>query len=113
MEYETLKLRRRLSALPVGNGRRYATKLRTEIAQIARGLRAAKVSWHGIAEAIGIPTETIRGFCGLGSKVKHAFVAVEVAEPTRGAGVVLLCPGGYRVEGLRIEDAADLLRRLR
>lgn len=114
MDADLNGLVRSVSKLRGGNGRRYPPSLRAQIAGVASVLRARGASWHRVAEQIGIPLETIRGFCGVGAKATRAFVPVEVTEPPIiGSGIVVVCPGGYRVEGLGLEEAAEFVRRLR
>jgi hypothetical protein len=42
-----------------------------------------------------------------------ALVPVEIVDEPAGAGLTLVSPEGYRIEGLGVDDAAALLRRLR
>lgn len=112
MNGELKALGRTLANLRRGNGRRYTPELRAQIAHVASWLRTNGRPWQQVAEEIGIPVETIRGFCGACEKARSGFVAVEVTEPVRRTSITLVSPGGYRVEGLGVDDAAELLRRL-
>jgi hypothetical protein len=84
---------------------------------VARARRARGESWQAIAAAIGIPHETVRRFAAAdGDAVRSgsaAFVAVEVSVArSRPLALVLTTRDGIRIEGLDVEGAAELVRRL-
>jgi hypothetical protein len=60
---------------------------------------------------LGVPHETIRRFAR--EREAPAFIPVEVAAPPINTGLVLVGPDGYRLEGLTVADAAEILKRLR
>ena len=79
----------------------------------ARRLRQSGLGWHCIGRALGIPNETIRRFCGASSGAgQGAFAPVAVADESGGTAAVLLTLSGYRVEGLNLDQVAQLLIRL-
>jgi hypothetical protein len=68
-----------------------------------------------IAAEIGVSPESVRRWTtsARGRRRKATIVPVQVcpdAEPER--GVVIVTPSGLRLEGLDVERAADLVRRL-
>ena len=103
------KLRAALARRERGRGKRYAAGLKQRIAEAATVLRGRGHGWQTIGRFLGIPHETARRFSG-GSTA--AFVPVEVVG-TVSAGLSLVSPDGYRVEGLAVAEVAEILRRLR
>jgi hypothetical protein len=108
---EIRKLRAALAERESGRGKRYTSSLKDRIAGAATQLRQQGRSWQRIGSFLGVSHETARRFSG--ASRSPAFVPVEVLEvPSRG-GLVLVSPDGYRVEGLGVDEAAAILRRLR
>lgn len=103
------KIKAMLGQLPLGNGRRYSTHVRAEICAAAFAQRKAGEKWGAIAAKMGIPVETLRRFC---KAAPRNFVAVKVTSEVQRSALVVVSPNGFRVEGLDVEDAAHLLRRL-
>ena len=66
---------------------------------------------RAIGKFFGIPHETVRRFCG--ADTTTALVPVEIVDEPARAGLTLVSPEGYRIEGLGVGDAAEILRRLR
>lgn len=122
MDDEMKKVCAALVGIRRGKGRRFSAELRTMMVRAALGLRAKGRSWPAIGGAMGVPGETARRLCIAAGAVKPrrrgGFTQVTIAEDggavTRSsATLVLVCPSGYRVEGLDAAAAVDLLRRLR
>jgi glycosyltransferase involved in cell wall biosynthesis len=112
MDEQVKRLRVRLARMPRGRGKRYTSELKKQIAAAAMRLRGSGMGWHRIGEALGIPNETVRRFCGAaGRAATGEFVPVVVADGG-GAAPVLVTASGLRVEGLDIEQVAQLLLRL-
>jgi hypothetical protein len=107
MEKEIRRLRAILARREGGRGRRFAPKLRRQIAAVGRGLRAEGRSWFKIGREIGLPGETVRRLCEA-----PGFVAVEVADGAVTRDLAIVTPSGYRVEGLDVETVVALLARL-
>ena len=110
-DQEIVKLRRDLARRERGRGKRYTASLKQRIAAAATELRRQGQSWQAIGGLLGIPHETIRRFCG--ADTTRALVPVEIVDEPAGAGLTLVSPGGYRIEGLDVGDTAEILRRLR
>jgi hypothetical protein len=63
-----------------------------------------------IGAELGLPTATVRRLCGDDAP---GFVPVEiVGDGATGAGLVVITPSGFRVEGLDAHGAATLIRQL-
>jgi hypothetical protein len=111
MEYEIGRLRAELARRDRGRGKRYTPGLRARIAAAAVDLRRKGQGWRAIGAVLGIPPETVRRYAD--AKAAGAFLPVEVIETQENDGLVLVSPDGYRIEGLAVASAAELLRRLR
>jgi len=72
-------------------------------------MRDDGVGWQSIGKAIGIPHETVRRFCF--DQSGGGFVPVEVAT-LASTGIVLVSPTGFRVEGIGVGEAVELIRQL-
>ena len=120
MKNELKGIREGLARMQRGRGRRFSPEIRRMIAAAAGGLRKEGQSWLMIGRRLGLPAETPRRLWLAGARSatggSGAFVPVAVSDDgaARGVrpGLVLVSPGGFRVEGLDAERAADLLRRL-
>ncbi|HYZ89718.1 MAG TPA: hypothetical protein VE620_10520 [Myxococcales bacterium] len=112
MADEVQRLRIDLARMRPGNGRRYGAPIRGRIARVATKMRDDGVSWAAVGDAFGIPMETVRRICIEHQDHKPGFVPVEVAPQVERPGIVLVAPGGHRVEGLDLETLVTLLARL-
>ena len=79
-------------------------RLRAQIIVVGCRLRDEGRSWGATAAVLGLPTETVRRLCSTVEPRSHLLPVVVEADP--GAKIVLVSPGGWRIEGL---DAAALL----
>jgi hypothetical protein len=110
-DHEIQKLRAALARRERGRGKRYTQSLKHRIAEAATALRRQGQGWQTIGRFFGIPHETVRRFAGAGAPT--ALVQVEVVDEPATSGLTLVSPEGYRVEGLGVGDAAEILRCLR
>ena len=111
MSDEMVRLQKVLATTQAGPGRRYSLDLRRQIRAAATRRRAEGARWDVIAKEMGIPHETVRRFSS--ERVRGTFVPVEVtAAVLSNVGMVVVAPSGYRVEGIGVVEAAELLRRL-
>ena len=88
--------------------------MRARVVAYARRARAAGQSWHGIGGAVGVSAGSVQNWVGTPAPVR-TLVAVAVAAPAPTAPappLVVVSPGGYRVEGLDLPTATTLLRAL-
>ena len=112
MDEQVKRLCVRLARMPRGRGKRYTSELKKQIAAVAMRLRGSGMGWHRIGEALGIPNETVRRFCGASGRADAGEFVPVVVSDDGGARPVLVTAGGLRVEGLDIEQVAQLLLRL-
>ena len=111
-DQEIQKLRTALARRERGRGKRYTPRLKQKIAEAATELRRQGQGWQAIGEFFGIPHETVRRFSGA-CATSTALVPVELVDEPAGGSLTLVSPEGYRIEGLGVGDAAEILRRLR
>jgi hypothetical protein len=110
MDSEIRKLRAALARRESGRGRRFSPELRRRISDVGRRRRSEGASWAGIGVELGLPTATVRRLCD-GDAPGFARVEI-VGEAATGAGLILVTPSGFRVEGLDAQGAATLIRQL-
>jgi len=96
-----------------GRTSRIPDAVRAEVLAYARRQRAAGRSWRRIAHAVGVSAGSLEN----GSRTPppaRMLVPVAVTAPAGGlaAPLVVVSPGGYRVEGLDVATASALLRAL-
>jgi hypothetical protein len=98
-----------------GVGRGYPKTLRARVVAYAERAHAAGRPRADVAEALGLAPITLARWGRPRRAAAPGFRPVVVAEPARAApaGVAVVLPGGVRVEGLTLEQAAELCRRLR
>jgi len=115
MTHDVRTLRRRVQALgPRHRGARIPAALRRAIAVYARDERAGGASCGAIAERLGVCAESIRrwAFTEPVRDGRGGLVPVHVVAETAGTTLTVWSPSGYRVDGLSVGAAAELLRRL-
>ena len=97
------------SAVRVGVGRAYPAELRARaIAYIVRRRRDG-VSDERISVELGVHVMTFRKWVGGRT---NAFASVAVIEPPRAGALVVHGPRGMRIEGLALDEIAQLWERL-
>jgi len=96
-----------------GNGRwRAPTGLRDEIAAWAVSRREAGQSAGSIAGAIGLSESTLAKWMSKREE-SGGLRRVRVEEEVTGSGaLVVVTPDGFRLEGLNLDQAVNVLRRL-
>jgi hypothetical protein len=114
MSDEIRRLRRVLAEMTRGRGRRYPPEIRQRVGAAAVARRRDGVSWQRIGGEFGIPHETVRRLAAVvGGDEVGDFKRVEIsAGLSASSGLSLTTPAGHRVDGLDVESAAELLRRL-
>ena len=115
MDRELTNLRRQLSHIERGRGRRYPAALRDRIARWARARRGDGASWRDIAAELEIAVETIKRWTSTGEVAETALVPVEVIPGAPGFGTGdhefrLVTRAGHRIEGLRLADVIEIVR---
>ena len=99
----------------------YADSVRSEVVEFATAARARGWSWQRTGEAVGLCETTVHRWVEALStdqprRPTTAMVPVDLVtqpppEPTT-TQLVLVSPGGFRLEGLRLTEAAQLLAAL-
>ncbi|MGH2907626.1 MAG: hypothetical protein ACRDKI_12785 [Solirubrobacterales bacterium] len=117
MDRELENLRRELSRIERGRGRRYADPLRDRMARWARDRRERGASWHEMAGELGIAAESLRRWASSDGQQQTALVPIEVvADSDRMVGTErrlhLVTRAGHRIEGLSLTDVIELVRVL-
>jgi len=99
---------------PRGRTSRIPDAVRAEVLAYAHRERAAGRSWAGIAATVGLSAGALKNWSQTPAPARR-LVPVAVATPAPegpGAALVVVSPGGYRVEGLDLATATALLRAL-
>jgi hypothetical protein len=116
MDRELEQLRRALSRIERGRGRRYPEPLRERVTRWAGARRARGARWHELARGLGISAESLRRWVGLEPPGAAALVPVEIVATEAGDGagrpLRLITRAGHRIEGLSIADAIEIVRVL-
>ena len=87
--------------------------VRARVLAYSRRQRAAGRSWQSIARAVGVSTGSLKNWSRMPPPAR-TLLPVAVAAPEAPASpLVVVSPGGYRVEGLDLATATALLRALR
>ena len=112
-------IRRSLIAHVRGQGRRLPPRLRAAAAAWAQRQLSSGATVAAVARALQVAPATVSRWQSVPrASVATALVPVEITadEPATTAAsrsLTLVGPGGYRLEGLTIVEAATLLRALR
>jgi transposase-like protein len=94
-----------------GGERRYPQELRSRAASYLHEQDAAGVGARAVAAELGLPVMTLKRWARQ-VPVRFRPVLVSSSPAVRGSAPVLVTPGGYRIEGLALDDVAMLLRAL-
>jgi transposase-like protein len=94
-------------------GKRYEPSLKARIIEFARSRRERGASWVQIASEIGVAFETLRRWCvATEHGSSRALVPIAVVAERGDRSVSVVSAGGYRIEGLTLEEAVSALRAL-
>lgn len=106
------ELRKAIDQSRVGQSRwRCPKPLRQEIIEYSKARRAAGATRVQIARELGVSGSGLARWLEVDSGALRR-VRVQPSPPKPAESLVLITPGGYRLEGLSPSTAADLLRRL-
>lgn len=97
---------------PRARGHRYPAALRDEIVAWVHQERRRGRAWHELSARLGLRPTTLQRWCGpppRSPRARPVVVRPEVPKPTR---LALVGPAGWRVEGLSLDDARQLLASL-
>lgn len=125
MDREVRALQREISQLPRSGwrGRRdYPRELRARIIQCAERHFETGIAVGRLARDLGVPLSTLtvwtEGLASRGTRASADFHEVHLADaalvlkPETAGALVLVTPQGFRVEGLRVAELAELFRAL-
>lgn len=114
-DQELRDLRRELAAVERGPGRYYPDALRVRVARWARRQLDDGAALMVIAAELGLRRDTLRQWTTVPKPAATtAMVPVEiVADALRSAHVSVVSPNGFRIDGLTLDEAVAVLRRLR
>ncbi len=113
MEREAKRLQREISKYERGRGRRYPVELRARVASLEGERRADGASWIAMAAELGLGLDKVRRWCAEQKPGTRALVPVTVVADRGHEGrVSIVSPAGYRVDGLLLKEAVELLRVL-
>lgn len=111
MTMNAAQLRAEITESRVGQDRwRCPPVLRKKVVEFAEQGRREGVAVSRLADEVGLSVSGLRRWLDKG-RARLRPVRVHEVSP-EGASLVLVTPGGYRLEGLDASSAADLLRRL-
>ncbi len=99
------------AAVEQRQGFRYTEELRERLTAYARDARGRGANWHQLGKELGVSSKTLHRWVGR-SGGPARFVAVRPTA-TKGTGLALVSPAGWRIEGLSVSDVATLLREVR
>jgi transposase len=119
LEEQLKQLRREIEKLGrPGRGKRYPAELRNTVTEYIVARREDGSSWYRIAADLGLSSTAVKRWHDMAREAEDA-AGAPAFKPVRVTGVehiergvVVVCPGGYRVEGLSVDSAAALLRAL-
>lgn len=111
MTRDSTELRESITQSRIGQNRwRCPTPLREEIVEFAQARRREGCSVKKIAEELGVSESGLSRWLPSGSgRLRPVRVAEKRSSPDQ---LVLVTPGGYRLEGLSASSAAEVLRGL-
>jgi hypothetical protein len=113
IDHEARAIRGELAARDRGRGKRYPEALRARVTAWLRRQVSSGAAIQAAAAIIEFDNETARRWLRASSPPATALVPVEVvAAPDARRAVSVVSPTGYRIDGLTLEEAVVLLRRL-
>lgn len=117
MKDQARTLRREFAKRERGRGKRFpeALKRRAIVWALEQRRADSTMTWEQLGEQISLGGETLRRWCVAGRKGDQATKPVRSLVPVRVSdsatrAVSVISPGGYRVEGLTLPEAAAVLR---
>jgi hypothetical protein len=102
-----------VSALrPRGRTTRIPDAVRAEVLAYAQRRRAAGDSWAGIARSVGVSVGSLQNWMRTPAPAPTLVPVTVAASAPPASALVVVSPGGYRVEGLDVPTVSALLRAL-
>jgi transposase-like protein len=96
--------------------RRVPEEVKAQVRRYAARRRAQGSSWEAIGRETGLEARKLRAWYRKARElipVPALRPVAVVAEPEPATGLVVVAPSGLRVEGLGVQEAAQLVRPLR
>jgi transposase-like protein len=118
MEKRVQRLRREVSRVARGTpvrSRRYPERLRQEAVAVLEHRQKRGEGLRSTARLLGLTAETLRYWCRQqrNGGLRPVQVAAEAPRPAEDPSrLILVTPGGYRVEGLALAQVVELVRVL-
>jgi transposase len=116
MEADARELKRELGRQVFGRGRRVPSEVKARVRSYAPERRQQGATLGEISNELGLSVRNVQRWSATGRRAGRGRaivpVAVEVIAERR-ATVSVVSPSGYRLEGLGLEEAVQLLRALR
>jgi hypothetical protein len=103
-----LKRLRKMIELKRSAAGRLPASTRTEIVMAVERAHDDGMSYSALADALGVKLQTLSRW----REARPAAKLVAVRVPLPAAGFTVHAPHGVRVEGLSLDDVAELLKRL-
>ena len=91
---------------------RCPVELREQIVRFTRDCQLDGIAAKTVAKELGISDSGLSRWLQAADKKLRPVRITDSAAPPRLEPLILVTPGGYRLEGLSVSSAADLLRRL-
>jgi hypothetical protein len=109
-------LKRELARRERGRGKRYPGEMKRRVVTWALGRRKEGATWPAVADELGLGLDTVRRWCLAALKSDaptRALVPVRVvARPSPARPATLVSVSGWRIDGLSVSEAAEMLRSL-
>lgn len=109
-------LKRELARRERGRGKRYSAEIKGRVVAWALGRRKEGATWPAVADELGLGLDTVRRWCLAAQKSDpptRALVPVRVVtRPSPAQPLTLVSVSGWRIDGLSVAEAAEMLRSL-
>ena len=112
VDRELQELQRAIATVQRRRRRRYPAKLRVRISAWVADRRAKGAWWCDVARPLGVPAPTLKRWSEPTPTTPIALRPVDVIDAPPAGTVTLVSPTGVRIEGVTIEAAIAILRRL-
>ena len=113
LEEEATKLRVELARLGAAHGRRYPSGMKELILGWVDRAREQGMNVTEAIRRLGVSQNQLSNWRAASRAAKqHALVRVNVVDDVRGSPLAVVSPAGFRVEGVTIAQAIELLRAL-
>lgn len=115
MEADARELKRELGKQVFGRGRRVPSEVKARVRLYTLGRREQGATLTQISDELGLSIRNVQRWSVTRRAARSGRAIVPVAVEViaeRGARVSVVSPSGYRLEGLGLDEAVQLLRAL-